>query len=800
MTSPNVATLAYLHDALAKNDTWAVLSQDAAGNLTIAAEIGPGAANTTITPLVGPTGPAGTTQFPLMLQPEVLTDPSDLPTDLTKTDADVGRYWIIDVQNGETGAVTSTGAYIWFGTEFRFLPFGNQGAPGPYGVISPYVTLLPPDRVSQPVVTGTGTSGDPYIWDLELSIPEGPVGPCCPVAEMVDFVPTVPTVGQFITATDTTVEYGGHALPLWAPANVGDIVPQCYTVPQSAFTAAAGVILAAEISVVGTGAGASTLMDVTSFSWSHNAPAGADVFVFTACSSTEKPSAVTYGGAAMTALGSCVINAGAVSLWHLADVAGGSQSVVATIPETASTYITGNSIALLNVGSVGVAATANAANTLAFQSISCNARQVILQGFGFAGVPEFPYGGVIACDGSADSSTKAGLLVNWALTPTDFGTLGATANDWTGIGVVLSPVQSVATIAQFGVPANDWAWKPVVFGQIQMFEVELSLNPLQIGIEVLLGSPDPQVGTLVARGFGNTPGGVVTVVPHTSSPASPGTAMTPWNSVGLVEANHGGSAATLYVNLINDGIAAVYDYNPAGAELFVMACPATTQSSLDLTVAAALHPTITLSAYYAVNASLEFKGGGTFTASDVEYSPDPQQFRTSGTYTPPSWWVSGTDYLDLIAVGNGGGASTAGGGDAGGPGGAGSWATATIQTLSSGSLTVTIAGGGAGSSTTANGAAGTAVTIKDGATTKLTAAGGSGGTYEGGGAISGTGWYGPSPGNETFESQTYYGGEQTTTSGTPGGWPGGGGAGADGVFLAGGNGAAGSAWIVARKA
>jgi len=438
---------------------------------------------------------------------------------------------------------------------------------------------------------------------LELSIPEGPVGPCCPVAEMVDFAYTIPTVGQFITATDTTVEYGGHALPVWTPANVGDIVPQCYTVPQAAFSAAFGITFA-----------------------------------------------------------------------------------------------------------------------------------------------------------------------------------------------------SYVTIASFSVPANPWNWKPVVFGQIQMFEVELSFNPLQIGIEVLLGSPDPTVGTLIARGFGNTAGGVVSIFPHTSTPTSPSTAMTPWNSVGLVQAGHGGAGGTIYVNLINDGIAAVWDYNPAGAELFVMACPATTQGSLDLTVSASLHPTVTLSAYYATNGTLQFKGSGTFSASNVQYSPDPQQFKTSGTYTPPSWWVNGTDYLDLIAVGPGGGASTAGSGDAGGPGGHGSWATTTIQTLSSGSLTVTVPGGGAGSSSTANGTAGSAVTIKDGATTKLTAAGGAAGTYEGGGSVSGTGWYGPSPGNETFESQTYYGGVQTTTSGGAGSFPGGGGAGADQIFVAGGNGAAGSAWIVARKA
>jgi hypothetical protein len=605
VTSPQLETLDYLQSALAKNDTYAVVTQSTSGALTISAEVGPGISDVSIGPLVGPTGPAGESQFPLMLQPEVFGDPSQLPTDLTNTNADIGRYWLIDV-TGPGGAVISSGAYIWFGTEFRVLPFGTQGPPGPYGVISPYVSLIGADETSQLVVTGEGTSASPYLATMELSVPPGPQGPCAPLASMADFdQSSPPTVGQFVTCTGEHVEYGGQSLPLWAPQNVGDIVPQCYTVPQSAFTAAFGITFA-----------------------------------------------------------------------------------------------------------------------------------------------------------------------------------------------------SYVTIATFSVPPNAWNWKPIVFGQIQMFEAELSLNPLLIGVEVYLGSPNPSVGTLVARGFGNTPGGVVSIFPHTSSSSSPSTAMTPWNSVGLVEGGHGGAAGTLYVNLLNDGIAAIYDYNPQGAELFVMACPATSQAALDLTVYGSLGIKVTLSARLAVDVQAEFKGSGTLSVSGVEFSPVTQAFRSNGTYTytPPSWWTNGTDYLDLIAVGPGGGGSTANDFDAGGPGAAGAWATTTIQSLSSGSLTVIISEGGAGSTTTAGGSSSTAVEIKDGTTAKLSAAAGAGGTYTGGGSYGGTGWYGPSPGNETFEGQTYYGGLQATSGGAAGGWPGGGGAGADQVFAAGGRGASGAAWIVARKA
>jgi hypothetical protein len=372
VTSP-VELLSYLQSALANQDTYAVVSQSASGYLSISAEIGPGPGDGSMAPLQGPTGDAGGAQFPLLLQLDVFPTPANLPTDLTNTNADIGKYWLIDQVDGN--AVISSAAYIWFGAEFRVLPFGTQGPPGMYGIVAPYVSLLGPDETSQQLdVTGSGTANDPYLLTLELSVPHGPFGPSATLASFPDVDEGVPpTVGQFLAFTGDFTE---DELAIWAPADVGDILPQPYIVPQAAFSSYAGI---------------------------------------------------------------------------------------------------------------------------------------------------------------------------------DFG--------------------STVTIASFAVPPNPFPWKPLVWGQVEMFEVELSLSPLMIGVEVLLG--DPNTGTLVARGFGNSLGGVVTIIPHTSSPTSPTTAMTPSNGVGLVEANHGGPAGTLYVNLVNDGLAALFDFNATGAQLFVMACPAT---------------------------------------------------------------------------------------------------------------------------------------------------------------------------------------------------------------------------------
>ncbi|OBF77101.1 hypothetical protein [Mycolicibacterium fortuitum] len=127
-----------------------------------------------------------------------------------------------------------------------------------------------------------------------------------------------------------------------------------------------------------------------------------------------------------------------------------------------------------------------------------------------------------------------------------------------------------APIGTFPVPALDFPWKPFVWGKIKATGLELDEDPLIIGCEVRLGHPT--TGTLVARGFGNSTGWT-TLTPHTSTPSSPSVAMTPDNATGLVPANHTGNDGTLYINLYNDGLAGVYLFNKANAQLAVLAVP-----------------------------------------------------------------------------------------------------------------------------------------------------------------------------------------------------------------------------------
>lgn len=400
MTAPQINTLEYLRSALMDDQNSAVVTQNADGTLNITLDIGPGAHLVDLEALEGPAGGPGLPQFPLMLMKDIYTDPRDLPNVLTNTGADIGKYWLID-QFDETGCINSA-AYIWFGTEFRVLPFGVQGPPGKYGIIKPYVTLLEPEHTSTMGWTGAGTNADPYRHTLNLSIPQGPSGESCSLFRMPDVRHTRPPVsGQFMAATGDTVDYEAQTLPVWSATSVGDIIPQPYLVPSAAFASYSDI---------------------------------------------------------------------------------------------------------------------------------------------------------------------------------DFS----------------MPV----TIVTFPVPPCSFPWKPLVWGQIEMYGTKwFQFLPSDIGVIILLGDPDPEVGTLVARGFGNAPRGVVTVIPHCSypqHPAGPGEpagdpgsdsfAMTPWNSVGAVPENHTGSQGTLYVVLVNEGKAqgssARFDFSAAGSSLFVMACPMTEQDQL----------------------------------------------------------------------------------------------------------------------------------------------------------------------------------------------------------------------------
>jgi hypothetical protein len=185
--------------------------------------------------LQGPQGAQGNPQFALMFQHDSLTDPSQLPSSLTNTNADIGKYWIFKTIDGN-GNVTGTSAYIWYGTQYRQLPMGSQGPPGPYPIITPNVDLIDPNLNS--FISVSGPTSNPQ-WTLNLAVPQGPQGPASALASCPDVnISSPPTLGQVLGFNG---QYTGGGAPIWQPMNIGDIMPSPYTIPESAFTAYSGI-------------------------------------------------------------------------------------------------------------------------------------------------------------------------------------------------------------------------------------------------------------------------------------------------------------------------------------------------------------------------------------------------------------------------------------------------------------------------------------------------------------------------------------------------------------------------------
>lgn len=124
-----------------------------------------------------------------------------------------------------------------------------------------------------------------------------------------------------------------------------------------------------------------------------------------------------------------------------------------------------------------------------------------------------------------------------------------------------------------------------MWGQIEVFGFEVKVNPFLVGVEVRLNDPD--TGPLVGRGFGSS-SGAVTIVPHTSTPNNPNVAITPENEYALVQA---GSTSKIYVNLYNDGMAAVYDFDPTNAQVSMLAVPIGTEKATPIQYFGTLHVT-----------------------------------------------------------------------------------------------------------------------------------------------------------------------------------------------------------------
>ena len=118
---------------------------------------------------IGDKGPAGQNMFPLHLQNDEIDDPADLPQTLTNSPADIGKFWVIDDIDAND-EIIGLSLYVWYGNVWRRLMNGSPGPPGLVPIITPNLTVLPPDEASTVTVDPESTVWEPDL-DFALALP-----------------------------------------------------------------------------------------------------------------------------------------------------------------------------------------------------------------------------------------------------------------------------------------------------------------------------------------------------------------------------------------------------------------------------------------------------------------------------------------------------------------------------------------------------------------------------------------------------------------------------------------------------
>lgn len=203
-------------------------------------------------------------------------------------------------------------------------------------------------------------------------------------------------------------------------------------------------VVAPSVTFDAVGAG-SAVNSVTSLSWSHTATAGAYVIVDVVVFHNRTISGITYGGSAMTLLGTQNVNndvnSGVQWKYGRASVAGGAQTVSITF--SSSTNAAGNSLSYTGVSSVGSASTAFGTTfSAAFtQNVTCSAGQRIVHAFGVNSGFDSAISGISGGTNRSNVGTvNTRISISDATATTTFSaTAGPGTIVWSGVAVVLSP-------------------------------------------------------------------------------------------------------------------------------------------------------------------------------------------------------------------------------------------------------------------------------------------------------------------------------------------------------------------------
>lgn len=148
-----------------------------------------------------------------------VTEPSDLPTNLTIADKDKG--WQI-------GGVI----YVWTGTGYVQRAVGPTGRPGPVPQLSITIERVAPGTGT--TIEQSGTAAQPHLH-IKVDPPAGPMGPASSIVLAADYDNTLPPEnGNVVTWNETKGK--------WEASDFAAKHPALFSVPESAFQDMAGIV------------------------------------------------------------------------------------------------------------------------------------------------------------------------------------------------------------------------------------------------------------------------------------------------------------------------------------------------------------------------------------------------------------------------------------------------------------------------------------------------------------------------------------------------------------------------------
>jgi hypothetical protein len=545
----------------------------------------------------GEQGDPGSDALSLKFRNDGKTAPDELPTDLGDYNSDLGKFWVFAVRDPTTGDAIATTIYVWTGVDgglyagypglgqgFVQLPVGTPGPDGQYADIAPQLSLttpgtgLGPDDTDSWVATNDGSvqfltlTGTPTSGQFQVIVKIGGVSVTSnPItyseitaATILSTLTAMSNIGAgnvIVSEQDSvfTILFSGtldsegiDLMVITGSTLVGGsvaIAEPTLEDPEQVF------YLAVPDGIRGPAAALGARYDVDLLS---NPPTNGDQLQ---CSDRVTPGPPT-------GLNSSVLTTNGTLSGHVYYV------VTATTPNGES--LPSNEVSVSLSGSTNCV-------ELTWTVPSGNGATGFNVYRGTTAGEENRLVAVIV-SGTRTSFIDTGVVGNAAALPTESTPVGVPM--WvpytpepsypllytvpesafhSAIGLEFLNVQT--TVGTFALPQQEFPWVPFVFGELKVSGLSLSLAPLMVAAEVMIG--DPSTGQEVAFGTGNSLGTLVLTSSFGATEYAPGFT----NSWVPVPANHTGNQGTLYVKLVNTGLISLDVFSSDGAQLSVLVCP-----------------------------------------------------------------------------------------------------------------------------------------------------------------------------------------------------------------------------------